>query len=239
MFVSPISVNAAAQAKQSKSKPTFKRQNYINVFEKQYQTKLRDWTATTQMYEHLLDAALKFKGAYISPLFRQFEKKSLLWPLMYLTKYTLRTPSKDFEKVIKNMGDEPCHLAMTDDGRPLVSIINNGRYEEENFISRLQNGEQRNFNIIFTDAAEGSDRLIIFGQDYNSFDVYAARGTVDIPAKNMETFYSITSGGRLKQRISYSPVENTYNLEKFSKEGKRLPNTSSFLDEFGRTITGW
>ena len=158
---------------------------------------------------------------------------------MYLTKYTLRTPSKDFEKVIRDMGDEPCHLAMTDDGRPLVSIINNGKYEEENFISRLQNGEQRNFNIIFTDAAEGSDRLIIFGQDYNSFDVYAARGTVDIPAKNMETFYSITSGGRLKQRISYSPIENTYSLEKFSKEGKRLPNTSSFLDEFGRTITGW
>ena len=41
MFVSPISVNAVAQAKQSKSKPTFKRQNYINVFEKQYQTKLK------------------------------------------------------------------------------------------------------------------------------------------------------------------------------------------------------
>ena len=240
MFVSSIGVaTKVVNAPQPKGQPSFKRQNYAKVFETQYSRRLGRWENVSEMYKELLRALSNFKGAKISPFFKaELEQNGLLWALMNFTKYTNPTPIQSFENVAKSASDAPYPLVYSDDGQPLLQVLNHGSFSEENFISRLRNGEQRDVNLVFSDLADRSHKIIYFGHDYNTFDIYATRGTAEQPLIDRQVFYNTHNGGRLKQKIVYTGQGDSFISEKYAQDGTKI-SEDSFLDDFKRTITGW
>ena len=240
MFINAIGATTkVANIPQPKEQPAFKWQNYAKVFETQYARKLSRWENVGEMYKELLRALASFKGANITPFFKaELEENGLLWALMNFTKYTKPAPIKAFEKVADAASKAPYPLVYSDDGQPLLQVLNHGSFSEENFISRLKNGEQRDVNLVFSDLADRSHKIIYFGHDYNTFDIYATRGTAEQPLKDRQVFYNTHNGGRLKQKIVYTGQGDSYISEKYAQVGTRI-SEDSFLDDFRRTISGW
>lgn len=238
MFINPIDAKStSAYLPKSSKKPTFKRQNYVKVFTEQFNTKLTSDLSINNAF-YVLNKACAFNGSWAIPFFKSHFNQSRLWKNLSRLRWENYDKAYDIfcDKFLKKPSSSIV-LLKTEDDQPIVQLVNNGKYPEETFLSRLQRGNSRNVNIVFHEL--DGDKVIIFGTDYTG-DGYLSRGTVSNPAMLKETFYNAMGGeGPIKQRVTYAGYGDNYNVENFNKDGSKYTTTDNFLSDFVSTIKGW
>lgn len=229
--VSPVNGNGAVYGKKGaniKSEPTFKRENYIKVFDKQFNRSVGSFNLLVNSFKELLDAC-QFPKTIHNEVFTKGLKEEGLFGFLGL----MRTPGKhrSSDEIANKILNKPLPIVTTTDGEPVVHIINNGTYQEENFLSRLRHGTRRNINVVFDDLAQ--NRVIIFGLDYDG-DGFVAKGTYDYPVMRMDTVY--TEGGLIKQRARYSPEDDACIVQNYHPNGEKWNEADNLFEDFKNVI---
>lgn len=220
-----IGINNVAK---KENKPTFKRQNYARVFKEEYARTLYTKNSVDIMFRRLLGAVKYPKTIATGFFINEFSQKELDGNLLRL----LRPGHDDSYDRVLAASKKGYPILETEDGMPLITIYNNGRYRSETFIDRLRKGERVNANIIFNGVDEDADKTITFGADFYS-DVFAARGTNDKPALRKEMFY--LENGKIKEKLEYSPESDSYISSEYYLDGSRKKWT--IIDTVGELVT--
>lgn len=225
-----VNKNTTTKAANVQTQPSFKRQNYMAMFDEVFTKDFRGWDQLAR-YANKLLAAAKFEGTKGIPFFNNFIAKedSVFNNLFYLCMKGTKSSYDQFRNTLQKGKSYPLLVDIT--GKPIIEVVNNGPYDEMYHFNIKNLGKECNVKFIFNDLGPGkNNRHIDFSKEYKSSDFRILRGTQKHWALIEEVFYG-ERPGRIKSRAVLDPHRNMLIEKKYNPDGSEYGILDTLFDD--------
>lgn len=239
MFVNPIgvvnSINKKGNVKSNKvQQPTFKRENYMRVFNSEYSKRMWPENGIDQigkMYDNLKNAANTMLPAMKLTGFREsILPKGFFSALGHLRGLFADDPDMvELAKLTKKRGK---FNIIWSNNNIVLETIDNGQHVEDNAISRAlrkmedHDVERRNIEIAFSSLDDS--RGIIFGMDYDG-DIYVTRTHRD--TDKIDDYICYYNSNNQRKAVIKDNI-----IERYNRDGSKWTDSQWIASGIGDSI---